>query len=188
MRYRTGVPRESFRRKSMRNCKCGSAVANNAKFCPKCGHRFTSTSTLVIAWVLGIFGVFVILMMSLANSGSTSTGGSAAPSPTTPTQPPAKPKSPAQIAAGQVAVRKAYAKVIDQQLLELGIESNTFTRGAQAKTIVIQDALAGRVRANSLGKNSTMFDQRRALGFTRLNYTNSFEGDSYESFTWDLTK
>lgn len=173
----------------MRRCKCGNLVANNAKFCPRCGHRFTSTSTLVIAWVLGIFGVFVILMMSLANSGSTSTGSPPAnPSPATPTQPPAKPKTPAQNAAGQVAVRKAYAKVIDQQLLELGIESKTFTQGTQAKTIVIQDALAGRVRANSLGKNSTMFEQLKALGFTRLNYTNGFEGDMYEGFTWDLTK
>jgi hypothetical protein len=173
----------------MRNCKCGNAVANNAKFCPKCGHRFTSTSSLVIAWVLGIFGVFVILMMSLANSGSTSTGGSVVPSPTpTPTQPPAKPKTTAQMAAGQVAVRKAYAKVIDEQLLEMGIESKTFTQRAQAKTIVIQDALCGRVRANSLGKNSTMFEQLKALGFTRLNYTNGFESDLYEGFTWDLTK
>jgi len=99
----------------MQNCKCANTVANNAKLCPKCGHRFTSTSTLVIAWVLGIFGVFVILMMSLANSSSTSTGGgSAVPSPTTAMQPPAKPKTPAQIAAGQVATRKAYAKVKDQ--------------------------------------------------------------------------
>jgi hypothetical protein len=171
----------------MRNCKCGNTVANNARFCPKCGHRFTSTSTLVIAWVLGIFGVFVILMMSLANSGSTSSG-SAVPSPTTPTQPPAKPKTPAQIAAEQIAARKIYAKVIDQQMLELGIESKTFTKGAQARTIVIQDALAGRVRANSLGKNSTMFEQLKALGFTRLNYTNGFESDLYEGFTWDLTK
>jgi len=78
--------------------------------------------------------------------------------------------------------------VIDQQLLELGIESKTFTQGAQAKTIVIQDVLAGRVRDNSPGKNSTMFEQLKALGFTRLNYTTGFEGDLYEGFTWDLTK
>ena len=133
--------------------------------------------------MFGIFGIFVILMMSFANVGSNSTGGSTAPSPAT--QPPAKPKTPAQIAAGQVAARKVYAKVIDQQMLESGIESKTLTQGAQAKTIVIQDVLAGRVRANSLGKNSTMFEQLKALGFTRLNYTNGFEGDLYEGFTWD---
>ena len=173
----------------MYKCKCGNLVANNARFCPKCGHRFTSTPTLVIAWVLGIFGVLVVLLM-IVNSGSNSASNSVAapPSPVAAARTPSKPKTPAQTAADEVAARKAYAQVIDQQLLESGIESKTFTKGAQAKTIVIQDALAGRVRANAIGKNSTMFDQLKALGFTRLNYTNGFEGDLYEGFTWDLTK
>jgi hypothetical protein len=163
----------------MRHCKCGNLVASNAKFCPKCGHRFTSLSTTIIAWMFGIFGIFVILMMSLAHgapdsSRPNSTGASTALSPVKSTQPPAKPKTAAQVAAGQIATRKAYAKVIDEQLLEMGIESKTFTQGAQAKTIVIQDALCGRVRANSLGKNSTMFDQLKVVGFTR--HGNPYEG------------
>jgi hypothetical protein len=177
----------------MRDCKCGNTVAKNAKFCPKCGHRFTSLSTTIVAWMFGIFGIFVILMMSLAHGAPDSshpnlTSASTAPSPIKSAQPAAKPKTAAQIAAGQIASRKAYAKVIDEQLLEMGIESKTFTQGAQAKTIVIQDALCGRVRANSLGKNSTMFDQLKALGFARLHYTNGFEGDLHEGFSWDLTK
>jgi hypothetical protein len=31
-----------------------------------------------------------------------------------------------------------------------------------------------------------MFEQLKALGFTRLNYTNGFEGDLYEGFTRGL--
>jgi hypothetical protein len=65
----------------------------------------------------------------------------------------------------------AYAKVIGQQLIEAGIESKTYTNGAQAKTMVIEDVLAGRVRANAIGKNSQMFEQLRALGFTKLVHT-----------------
>jgi hypothetical protein len=38
----------------MHKCKCGNAVANNARFCPKCGHRFTSGCTMALAWFFGI--------------------------------------------------------------------------------------------------------------------------------------
>jgi hypothetical protein len=39
---------------SMRKCACGNQVANNARTCPKCGHRFTSGPVLFLAWFLGI--------------------------------------------------------------------------------------------------------------------------------------
>ena len=45
----------------MRNCKCGNVVANDAKSCPKCGHRFTSGCTRALAWIFGIFiGVAIL--------------------------------------------------------------------------------------------------------------------------------
>ena len=45
----------------MRKCKCGNVVANNAKSCPKCGHRFTSGCTMALAWIFGIFiGVAIL--------------------------------------------------------------------------------------------------------------------------------
>jgi zinc-ribbon domain len=173
----------------MRRCKCGTEVAGNARFCPKCGHRFTSALPKVIVWLFVIL-VAVVIWGSFNNSGLPPIPSVpvATSSPKPPIQPPPKPKTPGQITAEQIAARKAYAKVVDQQLLDLGIESNTFTQGEQAKILVIKDALAGRVRANSLGKNSEMFEQLRTLGFTRLTYTNGFESDLYEGFTWDLTK
>jgi|HubBroStandDraft_4_1064222.scaffolds.fasta_scaffold358963_2 hypothetical protein len=176
----------------MKKCKCGNAVASNAKFCTKCGHRFTSGFTKFVALMVVVFGFFVIIaIITASNSGSATSGPVAAQKPqpaSAPTGPPAKPKTPAQLTAQQVAARKAYAAVIDQQLLDMSIESKTFTQGTQAKTMVIQDVLAGRVRMHALGQNSTVFSQLRALGFTHLRYTNSFESDLNETYDWDLTK
>jgi hypothetical protein len=164
----------------MRNCKCGNAIASNAKFCPKCGHRFTSRLTKFVALMLVVLGFFVFIIIIVGSNSDSATGSSvtaqtSAQPASAPNRPPAKPKTPAQLAAEQIAVRKAYAPVIDQQLLDSGIESKTFTQGAQAKTIVIQDALAGRLRVNAISKNSKMFVQLKALGFTHLRNTNGFE-------------
>jgi hypothetical protein len=38
----------------MRKCACGNQVANNARSCPKCGHRFTSGPVKFLAWFFGI--------------------------------------------------------------------------------------------------------------------------------------
>jgi hypothetical protein len=38
----------------MRKCKCGNAVARNARNCPKCGHRFTSAPVKLVAWVFAV--------------------------------------------------------------------------------------------------------------------------------------
>ncbi len=179
----------------MRKCKCGNEVASNAKSCPKCGNRFTSSLTKFVGWIIVVFFGVGILGAIIGASVSDPVGSStpapsvvATPAPAAITKPP-KPKTPAQIAADAVATRKAYAKVIDQQLTEAGIESKTYTDGGQAKTMVIEDVLAGRVRANAIGKNSQMFDQLRALGFTKLIYTDGYETlDTHQGFTWDLRK
>lgn len=53
----------------MRKCECGNQVANNAKSCPKCGHRFTSDLTkLVAALFAACFGIVIIALVS--NPGS----------------------------------------------------------------------------------------------------------------------
>ena len=49
----------------MRNCKCGNQVADNAKACPKCGHRFTGAFTKLVAWVCAAFlGLMVLAKCS----------------------------------------------------------------------------------------------------------------------------
>jgi hypothetical protein len=66
----------------MRNCKCGNQVADNAKACPKCGHRFTSAFTKFVAWIFaGSFGLIVLLIYI----GSLFDTPSATPSSPTPT-------------------------------------------------------------------------------------------------------
>src|ERR1700730_12190753 len=62
----------------MRKCKCGNPVANNAKACPKCGHRFTSGPVLVLAW---FFGVVIVVAFVGAITGSNNGTSQPAPSP-----------------------------------------------------------------------------------------------------------
>jgi hypothetical protein len=57
----------------MRKCKCGNDVANNAKVCPECGHRFTSGFVTLLAFLVVTIGIAVII----ANIGSS--GPSSAP-------------------------------------------------------------------------------------------------------------
>jgi hypothetical protein len=92
----------------------------------------------------------------------------------------------AQQVALEIAARKAYAQVLDKQLLDLGIESKTYTIGTDARTLVIEDALAGRVRVNELIQNSNLFDQMRTLGFKHLKYENGFEDELYFGVQWNL--
>jgi hypothetical protein len=87
-----------------------------------------------------------------------------------------------------VKARKNAAASIDKQLLDMGIESRTYTEGKAATTLVIEDALAGRVRANQIGGNASLMAELKLLGFKTLKYHNGFEGEMYMGFHWDLTK
>jgi len=64
----------------MRKCECGNQVADNAKACPKCGHRFTSGPVKFLAWFFGIsigFGVLGAIIGQMGQAPS-----STVPSPT----------------------------------------------------------------------------------------------------------
>ncbi len=54
----------------MKTCKCGNQVANNARFCTKCGHRFTHPFTKFVAVCFALFGVFVVIVMITVSSDS----------------------------------------------------------------------------------------------------------------------
>lgn len=87
-----------------------------------------------------------------------------------------------------IKARKDAASSIDKQLLDMGIESRTYTEGKAATTLVIEDPLAGRVRANQIGENGTLITELRMLGFKSLKYNNGFDGEMYFGWHWDLTK
>ena len=87
-----------------------------------------------------------------------------------------------------VKARKDAAASIDSELLNMGIESRTYTEGKAATTLVIEDPLAGRVRASQIGGNSSLMAELKVLGFKTLKYNNGFDGDMYAGFHWDLTK
>jgi hypothetical protein len=165
----------------MRKCKCGNDVARNAKFCPKCGKRFTSSPVKFLAGLCVVLLVVVILG-AITASNSPQSAVSASPSMTAPTPAPVKPKTSAEM----TALRKEYASLIDKQLLNMGIESETYTVGPQAKTLVIKDALAGRVRQNAIQQNGDMFENLKLLKFSRLEYTNGFDGDLNFDVYWTI--
>jgi len=55
----------------MRKCKCGNPVAGNARFCPKCGHRFTSLVTkLVVLFFVApaLLGVVFVMLAAMFRS------------------------------------------------------------------------------------------------------------------------
>jgi hypothetical protein len=52
----------------MKKCKCGNDVARNAKFCPKCGNRFTSGFVKFVAWSMGICVGLPLLMIAIGQS------------------------------------------------------------------------------------------------------------------------
>jgi len=63
----------------MKKCKCGKPVANNARTCPNCGHRFTSAPVLFLAWGFGIILLGAMLGAIFGNS-STNTQHQVTPS------------------------------------------------------------------------------------------------------------
>ena len=64
----------------MPKCKCGNEVASNAKFCPKCGHRFTSRLVKALAWFFGLT-IGLPLLAAILSRDSTNTPTST-PAPT----------------------------------------------------------------------------------------------------------
>lgn len=55
----------------MKTCGCGNQVANNARFCTKCGHRFTHPFTKFVAVCLALFGLLFVIIMVTVSSDST---------------------------------------------------------------------------------------------------------------------
>src|SRR6266852_58099 len=52
------------------SCTCGNQVASNARFCPRCGKRFTRRSVKLLAWFFGIAIGFGVIMAAVAPSNS----------------------------------------------------------------------------------------------------------------------
>jgi hypothetical protein len=86
-----------------------------------------------------------------------------------------------------IKARKDAAASIDRELLDMGIESKTYTEGKAATVLVIEDPLAGRVRANQIAGNTALMTELKMLGFKTLKYNNGVEGEMYTGFHWDLT-
>jgi len=169
---------------------CRNALPAGSRFCPRCGaaiaalaqKKSSSSTGIIIASAGFLFLCFVIGVLSdhtTAQHGTTQASLSSSPTPA-----PTKTEQRTQA----IKARKEYAKEIDRQLLDKGIESSTYTTGPDATTLVIKDILAGRVRAHELSKNEGLFTELRVLGFKKLIYQNGLEGDLGFGWKWDLTQ
>ena len=52
-------------------CTCGNYVASNARFCPRCGKRFTHRFVKLLSWFFGIIIGFGILIAIVSQNSST---------------------------------------------------------------------------------------------------------------------
>jgi len=66
----------------MRKCECGNDVADNARTCPKCGHRFTSGSVRFLTWFIVVAAACVVIGLMLSNDSPTPAPAPVAPAPT----------------------------------------------------------------------------------------------------------
>ena len=165
---------------------CGALVHEASKFCASCGKSFDRNKRSIGFWIAVAFGcVMLVGIVSgiVDNSTAPPTAGPAssvaAPEPAEP--PPTK----AEIRAGQRVMRKLFASRVDSYLLDSNIESITRTTGPDDTTLEIKDVLAGRVRARQIS-NAMNFEALKKLGFKKLHYTNGFEGELREGWTWDV--
>jgi hypothetical protein len=81
-----------------------------------------------------------------------------------------------------VQLRQEYARTIETQLLDKGLDVTANTYGPKHTTLRLRYVLAGRVFVHQLGKNEEMFRTLREFGFRKLVVTDGYDFTA----TWDL--
>jgi hypothetical protein len=146
----------------MRNCKCGNAVADNARSCPKCGHRFTSGPVLALAWFFGIVGVVAFIGMS-SNSGTN------APSPPTPspTQQAAKKKEDADFQRAVLGAKQLQASMRNPDSFKLS-QVLIMDDGAVCYDYRAQNGFGGMNLGHGVLSPKNQFKSNQSSGFASL--------------------
>lgn len=94
-----------------------------------------------------------------------------------------------QQAAQDKELRVQYAQIIDNATLDMGIESTTRATGPDRTTLYIKDVLAGRVGARAIERgllSGQGLIALKALGFKKIVYTNGFESELGETYSWTI--
>jgi hypothetical protein len=94
-----------------------------------------------------------------------------------------------QQAAQDKELRVQYAQIIDNATLDMGIESTTRATGPDRTTLYIKDVLAGRVGARAIERGLPSVPgliALKALGFRKVIYTNGFESELGETYSWTI--
>ena len=82
----------------------------------------------------------------------------------------------------QEAARIAFAKTVEDQMLDQGFNFDVVAVGARHTTLRVTWALATKVEAHQISQNTEMFENARALGFKRMELTDGFESE----WAWKL--
>ncbi|HVP43271.1 MAG TPA: zinc ribbon domain-containing protein [Terriglobales bacterium] len=85
-------------------------------------------------------------------------------------------------AATDEAARIAFAKIVENQMLDEGWNMDVTAIGAKHTTLRMKWALVSKVMAHQMSQKSDIFDTARQLGFKRLELTDGFD----ETWTWNL--
>jgi hypothetical protein len=145
----------------MRKCKCGNPVANNAKACPKCGHRFTSGPVLVLAW---FFGVVIVVAFVGAITGSNNGTSQPAPSPA---EQAANQKDEATFQRAVMGVKQLRSSMRNPDSFKLG-QSLIMNDGAVCYDYRAQNGFGGMNVGHAVLAPNGQFKSGESSGFSAL--------------------
>jgi hypothetical protein len=165
----------------MRKCRCGNDVARNAKFCPKCGHRFsTSGFTVLLAFI--IVGVLIWGMAKASGLGPDAT--TAAPPPLTKEQQAAKDKQDLAFVRAVAGARQLKASVRNPDSFKLG-ETLVMADGAVCYDYRAQNGFGGMNVGQAVLAPSGKFKTNNSDGFTSL-WNKECGGKTGTDKTWEI--
>ncbi len=94
----------------------------------------------------------------------------------------AEAKQEKEDAQAQEAGRIAFAKTVENQMLDQGFNFDVVAVDAKHTTLRMKWALASKVAAHQISENTQMFETARELGFKRMELTDGFDF----AWSWNL--
>lgn len=95
-------------------------------------------------------------------------------------------KANAQAAAlkrsAEIATRRVYAKTLENNLLDKGMDVKVTTRGRNATTLHLQYVLFNRVWSHKFSEDAELMGTIQKLGFKRLEMSDGYDFDVYWTF------
>jgi FKBP-type peptidyl-prolyl cis-trans isomerase len=91
----------------------------------------------------------------------------------------------AELAVKMIAARKEFARKLETNYLDNGLNIDVTAEGPKAQVLKIKYALTSKVLAHQIEKGD-LLETAKTLGFTKVRLTNGFESSLAEGYTWTL--